>query len=149
MINIHVIDLNFVSSHSRLSEHYMRPYSINLDRNEQCLSDMNLNEMWPNSNMIKTATKSNNWINTFKAKTIANEINKNYNELVDPSSRLEFVSLMPNNNTNNKIPNEIRNESNLRINNNLDSNAGSRLDNKKYATILPDLKIAYCQKQMI
>ena len=127
----------------------MRPYSINLDRNEQCLSDMNLNEMWPNSNMIKTATKSNNWINTFKAKTIANEINKNYNELVDPSSRLEFVSLMPNNNTNNKIPNEIRSESNLRTNNNLDSNAGSRLDNKKYATILPDLKIAYCQKQMI
>ncbi len=129
----------------------MRPYSINLDKNEQCLSDMNLNEMWPNSNMIKTATKSNNWINTFKAKTIANEINKNYNELVDPSSRLEFVSLMPNNNNNNKIPNEIRNDSNLRINNNnnLDSNAGSRLDNKKYTTILPDLKIAYCQNQMI
>lgn len=94
----------------------------------ECLSDMNLNEMWPHSTMVKTT--NNNWINTFKAKSIANEINRNYCDSTDPS-RLEYVSSLPNS----KTPNSF--ESN------------SRIDNKRYASFLPDVKISYCQRQLL
>lgn len=144
----HVIDLNFVSSHSRLSEHYMRPYSI-IDRKE-CLSDMNLVEEWPSSTMYKNSINSTSWVNSFKAKATANEINKNYCDVNDPS-RLEYVPIA---NVNKSSSLENRNESNMKSN--LDSSAtnsrmfasNSRLEMKTVMKpLFPD--ISYCQKQML
>ena len=133
----HVIDLNFVSSTSRLSEHYLRPYSINLEQTECSLEKMNLNELWPHSTMVKQSTKSNSWINTFKAKSIANEINRTYCDTADPS-RSDYVTYLPSL----KTP-EI-NASNSRLDN---PNSTTKKNTKKYSFFLPDIKISYCQKQ--
>lgn len=99
---------------------------------------MNLNEMWPNSTMAKQAAKASPWINTFKAKSLANEINRNYCESSLDPSRTDYVNFLPNLKTP-EAPNSV---------------ANSRLENnnsttKKYSFFLPEIKISYCQKQIL
>ncbi len=143
----HVIDLNFVSNYSRLSEHYMRPYSI-VDRKE-CLSDMNLIQEWPSSTMYKNSFNSNSWVNSFKAKAIANEINKNYCDTND-SSRLEYVSFtnVPKSSLDNRAESNLKNNFESTSTNSRIFGNNSRLETKSVLKpFLPN--ISYCQKQLL
>ena len=74
-----VVDINVISNSSKLSGHY-------LYETKQRLSDLNLNEIWPASKMYKVTIKANPWVNSFKAKTIANEINSNFRDTFDSLS---------------------------------------------------------------
>jgi hypothetical protein len=91
-----VVDLNMISDSSRLSGHF-----LDVIQNKKRLADLNLNEMWPSSRMYKVSIKANPWVNSFKARTYANEVNTNFRNTLDyPNNRIETskrnVSLLPN-----------------------------------------------------
>ena len=71
-----VVDLNVISQSSKLSGHYL--YDA-----KKKLGDMNLNNLWPESRMYKITIKANPWVNSFKAKTFANEVNTSFRNTYD------------------------------------------------------------------
>lgn len=83
MVN-NIVDINVISTSSKLAGHY-------LYESKQRLGDLNLNDVWPASNMYKVTIKENPWVNSFKAKTQANEINNNFRDTFD--SNLSFSRL--------------------------------------------------------
>lgn len=92
-----VVDLNVISDSSRLSGHFLDA----VIQRKKRLADMNLNEMWPSSRMYKVSIKANPWVNSFKARTYANEVNTNFRNTLDyQNNRIETskrnVSLLPN-----------------------------------------------------
>ena len=74
-----VIDLNFIGDKCKLQSHFL----FNTARH---LSDLNLNEAWPRSNMCKASIKSNPWVSSFKARNYANEINSSFRANFIPAS---------------------------------------------------------------
>ncbi len=66
-----VVDLNFLGNKSRLASHY-------LYQSTRHLSELNLYDLWPASRMVKFSIKANPWVNSFKARTFANEVNSNF-----------------------------------------------------------------------
>lgn len=93
-----VVDLNEISESSRLSGHYFS----GVIQTKKKLADLNLNELWPSSRMYKVSIKGNSWVNSFKAKTYANEVNTNFRNTLESgysSSRMDTkrnVTLLPN-----------------------------------------------------
>jgi hypothetical protein len=67
-----VIDLNATLEKSKLQSHFLSASST------QNLPDLNLNNLWPNSRMYKVSLKGNPWVNSFKAKILANELNSTF-----------------------------------------------------------------------
>ena len=94
-----VVDLNVISDSSRLSGHYLE-----MVQNKKRLADLNLNEMWPKSRMYKVSIKANPWVNSFKAKTHANEVNLSFRSTLESgyttnsrsNTAKRNVSLLPN-----------------------------------------------------
>lgn len=68
-----IVDLNLIGDKSKLSSHYMHQTVGNL-------SDLKLNDSWPKSNMYKFSIQSNPWVNAFKERSYANEINSNFRD---------------------------------------------------------------------
>ena len=66
-----VVDLNFLGNKSRLASHY-------LFQSTRQLSELNLHDLWPGSCMYKFSIKANPWVNSFKARSFANEVNTNF-----------------------------------------------------------------------
>lgn len=97
-----VVDLNEISDSSRLSGHYFTGVVQNKNNQSKRLGDLNLNELWPSSRMYKVSIKANPWVNSFKARTFANEVNTNFRNTLDSgysSNRLDTkrnISLLPN-----------------------------------------------------
>ena len=102
--------------------------------------------------MYKNSISSNSWINSYKAKAIANEINKNYCDFND-SSRLEYIPITNFNVTKSSLEN--RADSNLKnnsestpTNSKIFGRNSSRLETKSVLKpFLPN--ISYCQKQLL
>lgn len=82
-----IVDLNVISSTSKLSGHYLS-YA---EQGKSRLADLNLNELWPASTMYKVSIKENPWVTSFKAKSQANEINSSFRDNFDSS--LSFTRL--------------------------------------------------------
>jgi hypothetical protein len=84
-----VIDLNATLDKSKLQSHFLFTTSTHN------LPDLNLNNLWPNSRMYKVSLKGNPWVNSFKAKILANELNStfrlinyNYPNLSSPEQKV-------------------------------------------------------------
>lgn len=82
-----IVDLNVISSTSKLSGHYLSC----AEQGKSRLADLNLNEIWPASTMYKVSIKENPWVTSFKAKSQANEINSSFRDNFD--SNLSFTRL--------------------------------------------------------
>ncbi len=79
-----IVDINLISSSSKLAGHY-------LYESKQRLSDLNLTDVWPSSSMYKVTIKDNPWVSSFKAKHQAHEINSTFRDNFD--SNLNFSRL--------------------------------------------------------
>lgn len=80
-----VVDLNILSDNSRLASHY-------LFQSARHLSELNLYDLWPKSKMCKVTIKNNPWVNTFKARSFAHEVNNNFRNY--NASKYEIKSSM-------------------------------------------------------
>jgi hypothetical protein len=80
-----VVDLNFIGDKCKLESHF-------LFNDARHLSELNLNEAWPLSNMCKTSKKANPWVSSHKARTYAHEINSNFRSAVQTAPNASLLA---------------------------------------------------------
>ena len=81
-----IIDLNQLNNDSKLASHYLAFHSASH------LSELKLYDLWPSSKMYKVTIKTNPWVDSFKAKSYAHEVNDSFRHF-NPNTK---ANLFPN-----------------------------------------------------